>query len=169
MAKREPWYSRTEAKLYNFPNVKEAIAHIKAQVDLLNDNMAPPRATTYRDGPPTTADRMTEPEAFANMRGERRDRLLKKIALKEAEKAAIEAALKRLSGDELDLVTKWYFEDWRLKRPDMKIWRALSICESDFYKHKNNVVYKIANFLGEDVPEENPVKTRERKNSANAP
>lgn len=144
-----PWYGRTEAKLYNYPNIESTIAHLKAQMELLKVDMAPPKGVTYRHGPPSTADPMTEPESYADKRARHIGRIEAKIRLKEAEAAAIKAALDRLGAEELELVQKWYFEDWRLKRPDRKIWNELCICQSEFYDRKNDVVYKVAVWLGE--------------------
>lgn len=153
MAKKETWYKRTEGKLYNYPSIEHAIAHLEAQVALLNANMIPPKARTYdRVGPPSTRERLTEPEQFANHMTDKDGKIRKleaKIALKKAEKAAIDAALKRLGAEEVELVEKWYFVDWKLCRPDVKIWTALRICRTEFFVRKKEIVAFIAECLGE--------------------
>lgn len=165
MAKKEDWYKRTEGKLYAYPSIEPAIAHLEAQVLLLNCNMVPPRAQTYdRIGPPSTGERLTEPEQFTNSRAEKIGKLKAKIALKKAEKVAIDAALKRLGAEEVDLVQKWYFVDWKLCHPEMKIWMALKICRAEFYVRKNEVITKVAKWLGELIEVESEERDECREN-----
>jgi len=148
------WYRRTEGKLYAYPSIPSAIAHLEAQVQLLSVNMAPPKAAVYdRIGPPSTGDRMTEPERFADSRLEKIGKKEAQIALKKAEKAAIEVALGRLSEEERELVEKWYFQGWKLKHPEKKIWRELRVCRSEFYFRKKGIVEKLAYWLGEMAEE----------------
>jgi len=148
------WYRRTEGKLYAYPSIPSAIAHLEAQVQLLSVNMAPPKAAVYdRIGPPSTGERMTEPERFADSRIEKIGKKEAQIALKQAEKAAIEAALGRLGDEEKELVEKWYFQGWKLNRPDKKIWRELRICRAEFYFRKREVVERLAYWLGEMTEE----------------
>jgi hypothetical protein len=81
-------------------------------------------------------------------------RLEAKIAIKKAEKLAIDTAMERLGSEEKDLVEKWFFRGWKLSRPDMQIWTTLKICRSEFFYRKDEVVIKVAKFLGELVEEE---------------
>ena len=155
MAKREPWYSRTEAKLYNYLGISTAIVNLRAQIMLLQANMVPPKAKTYnRIGPPSTGERATEPERYTMDRDQKIKRLEAKIAIKKAEKLAIDTAMERLGSEEKDLVEKWFFRGWKLSRPDMQIWTTLKICRAEFYGRKREIVIKIAKFLGELVEDE---------------
>jgi len=153
LAAKELWYKRTEGKLYNYPSIDHAINHLQAQVNLLKCNMVPPKAQTYdRVGPPSTGERLTEPEQFADRVTDKDGKIRKleaKIALKKAEKAAIDAAIKRLGVEEFDLVDKWYFQGWKLVKPEVKIWTALKICRTDFFTRKKEIVGKVAKWLGE--------------------
>jgi DNA-directed RNA polymerase specialized sigma24 family protein len=144
------WYKRTEAKLYAYPSIDTAIAHLEAQYALLDANIIPPKGAVYdRIGPPTTADRLTEPEQYAGTRIEKMDRIKLKIALKRAEKVAIEAALGRLAPEEKRLVETWYFKDWKHTKLGKSIWRELTICRTEFYSRKRETLEKVAEYLGE--------------------
>ncbi|OPX83448.1 MAG: hypothetical protein A4E52_01830 [Pelotomaculum sp. PtaB.Bin013] len=148
------WYRRTEGKLYAYPSIPSAIAHLEAQVQLLSCNMAPPKAAVYdRIGPPSTGEKLTEPERFADTRIEKIGKKEAQIALKRAEKAAIEAAMRRLGEEERELVEKWYFQGWKLKHPEKKIWRELRISWPTFFNRRKKIVEKMAEWLGEKTRE----------------
>jgi hypothetical protein len=144
------WHRRTEAKLYAYPSFDSAIAHLQAQYALLDENIIPPKGATYdRIGPPTTADRLTEPERYAETRIEKLNRIKLKINLKKAEKSGIEVAVARLAAEEKQLVETWFFGNWKRTKPGKAIWRELAICRTEFYSRKREVVGKVAEFLGE--------------------
>jgi len=143
------WHRRTEAKLYAYPSILPAIAHLEAQIALMSANMVPPKAMSYdRVGPPTTADRLTEPEQYAGSRMDRIGQIEAKIGLKRAEKAAIDAALMRLDKEALELVNKWYFQSWKLTGK-VKIWKALYINRDTFFERKKKIISLVAECLGE--------------------
>jgi DUF1680 family protein len=149
---KELWYKRTEGKLYAYPGIESSIINLEAQLKLLDANMVPPRAQTYnRIGPPTTGGRMSEPEQYAQDRGFSRDKVLAKIALKKADKFAIDEALKMLSAEQRSLVENWYFKSWSLVHPEKKIWQELAINRDTFFNRKKLIICIVARYLGETL------------------
>ncbi|OPX83447.1 MAG: hypothetical protein A4E52_01829 [Pelotomaculum sp. PtaB.Bin013] len=124
---KQEWYSRIVVKLYAYPLIESAIAHLKAQIELITQS----------------------PDPDTDLWIEKKDRLLAKIALKQAEKKAIGDVLERLDQEERELVEKWYFQGWKLKHREKKIWKELKICRSEFYRRKTNIIHNIAVWLGE--------------------
>jgi len=149
--KKEKWYNRTESILYNYPGIEPAIANLEASLRLVMQNKMPSGTSKVygRVGPPTTGDRMTEPEAWADRRAATIEKIEAKIQKKQAEKIAVDGALERLGDEERDLVRLWYFESWKLTRPDKPIWNELSIGSDTFTRRKLKTITKIAVWLGE--------------------
>lgn len=144
------WYHRTEKMLFLYPTIDSAIAHQESILKLIEINMFPTGVAKYRnDGPPSTDDVVSSSEKYAEKRITSRDRVNAKIERLRAQKAVVEAVVARLGSEEMELVQKWYFEDWKLKRPDRKIWKELNIGKVTFWRQKDRVVKKIAEWIGE--------------------
>lgn len=153
-SKKDDWYRRTEKMLYTYPSLDDAIKHLEAVLRFIDRNKVPSNIAKYGDyGPPGTADKMSEPEAYADKRIRAYERVNRKLELLRTRKAAIEKALDRLSEDNRRLVELWYFENWRLskKGKGRPIWKELGISRNTFLRRRNEIVEEVARWLGELV------------------
>lgn|GEM_PF-4229060 len=146
------WYRRTEKMLFLYPTIDSAIAHQESILKLIEVNMFPVGVAKYRnDGPPSTDDVVSSSEKYAEKRITSRDRVNAKIERLRAQKVVVEAVIARLGHEEMELVQKWYFEDWKLKRPDRKIWKELNVDRMTFFRRKNKIISRISEWIGESV------------------
>lgn len=144
------WYKRIEKLLFLYPTIDHAIKHLETIIAQIELNKTPNGVANYRnDGPPSTDDISSSTERFADKRITSKDRLQAKINRLKAGKEAVAAVYERLGEEDKELVRKWYFEDWRLKRTDKKIWRELNTGKVSFYIKKDKIVKRIAEWLGE--------------------
>lgn len=143
------WYSRVEKMLFLYPTIDQAIKRLEAIIIQIDLEKFPSGTTNYKEGPPSTGDIMSSTERYAYKRIAARDRLQAKIDGLKAQKEAVGAVYARLGDEEKELVRKWYFEDWKLRHPEIKIWDELHIDRRNFFRKKDRIVHKIAVLIGE--------------------
>lgn len=127
------WYERTEKLLFLYPIIDKAIRRIETIIVQINIGKIPSNVITNRNKGILNKD----------------DQIQAKVDGLRAQKEVVSAIYERLSEDEKELIQKWYFEDWGLKKKDVKIWQAMNMNKTTFYRHKNKIISKIAEWLGE--------------------
>lgn len=147
------WFRITEKILYTYPTLDAAIRVQKALISSIDQNQLPSGTAKYGDlsGSPSTGEKLTEPEAYAERRIKSANRVDARVKLLQARKVAVDGALARLDENSRRLVELWYFADWqRQKKPGNRaIWKELGISRNTFGRRRAAVVEEVARWLGE--------------------
>ncbi len=149
------WFRITEKILYTYPTLDAAIQAQKTLSISMDQNQLPSCTAKYGDlsGSPSTGEKLTEPESWADKRLKNSSRIDARIKILQARKDAVDGALARLDEDSRQLVELWYFADWaRQKKPGNRaVWKELGISRNTFGRRRAVVVEEVARWLGELV------------------
>ena len=135
-----------EKLLYDQKTHDTAIAELEAEIAEILENLLPGGSGSYVDMSEPKGQADSQPEAWAIKRDENlRVRYLRgRIAERKRHKAAIAAA--RESLDDLENQLVWLKYD--LEKTARDCWRSMGLQKSRFYEIREEIVTKVARFIG---------------------
>lgn len=135
-----------EKLLYDYKTHDTAIKEMEAEMQGILENMFPNASASYVDMSEPKGQTDSQPEAWAIKRDENlRVRYLRgRIAERKRHKAAIAAA--RESLDDLENQLVWLKYD--LEKTARDCWRSMGLQKSRFYEIREEIVTKVARFIG---------------------
>jgi len=135
-----------EKLLYDQKTHDTAIAELEAEMAEILENLLPGGSGSYVDMSEPKGQADSQPEAWAIKRDENlRVRYLRgRIAERKRHQAAIRAA--RESLDDLENQLVWLKYD--LEKSTRDCWRSMGLQKSRFYEIREEIVTKVARFIG---------------------
>ena len=135
-----------EKLLYDYKTHDTAIKEMEAEMHDILENMFPNASASYVDMSEPKGQTDSQPEAWAIKRDENlRVKYLKgRIAERKRHKAAIAAAREAL--DDLENQLVWLKYD--LEKSTRDCWRSMGLQKSRFYEIREEIVNKVARFVG---------------------
>lgn len=135
-----------EKLLYDYKTHDTAIKEMEAEMQGILENMFPNASASYVDMSEPKGETDSQPEAWTIKRDENlRVRYLRgRIAERKRHKAAIAAA--RESLDDLENQLVWLKYD--LEKTARDCWRSMGLQKSRFYEIREEIVTKVARFIG---------------------
>jgi len=135
-----------EKLLYDYKTHDTAIKEMEAEMQGILENMFPNASASYVDMSEPKGETDSQPEAWTIKRDENlRVRYLRgRIAERKRHKAAIAEA--RESLDDLENQLVWLKYD--LEKTARDCWRSMGLQKSRFYEIREEIVNKVARFVG---------------------
>ena len=135
-----------EKLLYDYKTHDTAIKEMEAEMQGILENMFPNASASYVDMSEPKGETDSQPEAWTIKRDENlRVRYLRgRIAERKRHKAAIAEA--RESLDDLENQLVWLKYD--LEKTARDCWRSMGLQKSRFYEIREEIVTKVARFIG---------------------
>ena len=135
-----------EKLLYDYKTHDTAIKEMEAELQDILENMFPNASASYVDMSEPKGETDSQPEAWVIKRDEnlRVKYLRGRIAERKRHKAAIAAARESLDDMENQLV--WLKYD--LEKTSRDCWRSMGLQKSRFYEIREEIVTKVARFIG---------------------
>ena len=145
VAKRKPsYYRQAERLLYDYKTYDLAIKNLEAELE----SILPPVSTSLLKLGEGSSDApfrsLTEEWAIKRVESPRAKRILKLLTEKKRWRQGIKEVRQQLTDEENTLV--WMRYD--LEKLHQEIWEAMHISRANYFRFKDEVIGKIARYLG---------------------